>query len=1210
MASSQKETLKTLQGMQTLMGSLTTTVGSLTTALAGMGKPIEEGNKSLKRWGDSLHDIIFSTEEGISNYKEILTLTTKLHRIDVSDAKEREKVVSYLGKLNKEYEKAKKFHEKDEVELKKIEKVQEAIGKAMKANIKNADDFTKAIEGVTESVEEAKGVIEDISFSKQVAEAKGVGKAFDDSIGGAIRAFKVLDNFGFKGLFGNLANMQAQVKRLKAETISSGKERMKQDLFDKKRSGENTAVKKGHADLLSFNADKRAAGFAKLQGVYSAKGMSEGDRSAVVRQLSGKTGVAGMLDRALMGRALKSTASGGGGMLGKMGMGLMSEGGGSMLGGAMGAIAGPAAALYGILQLFQQGFDRNKDIYSKLGKGGIVQGGGKMGANYNEWSRALEPGGYGMGGQGKGAARYYDLDFEKMSDMMKTVVESGQAVQTKYGKVNDGMTSDDAIGASRASNIYSGVVRNGAMFGKNIGLDTTESTQLTMKLLHEFSLSMGEVEDMFVHIGKAVQSTGISVVSYLKLLDDVTSEFDKLNKSLNFTCGLMLLLGKNATYTTDDISKMVKGLEGDKKTYEQSIFAYIQMGDKGRLGFAESKQAKYRATGAKLLADGTIKNTTAEEMEKATDEALRNKVTPGHPEETAAMEMFLKQRNQGKLAIKDHSPIGLATQEALTGETPESKIAKQLSLLKVAMHGNAKLSDFIQASDSARNRVQSLSKTGEFLEVGKNLNLHPEDLTTHLGQAGHQILAGITEAARMNPDTEEGKAARAQFSNINSKGWKDINKNLDTGKDITEMKPVQDTINNLFSQRLSDVISDADVKAAKKTAEENQSYITGPLDYIKKALKALVEHIVTLLEECVNFFNLTLFKTDKQTLQEQKDRADKYAAFGPSAEQGPIDKIRDAASNARTPEEKKNLTEVADTVEEAQTVAKSRFTGTQEGNALQGEIHNTLAQDIHALAIVPSNTTLEDLRLKMGYAKATQADSIKKDQKIFSGETTTSYDSNDTDAPPFRKDMLDTIRQGETRGLTDDQAYNKKNVVTKDRPASQAYGAYQMMPNVAEKLGNQYQVGGHSFDKNLFLGVGHSPAESIAYQRQLASAYLDEIEGQSNYTHGPHKTAYELASYAEGGTKMDAVLASARDKHQDWLTEAATDPTLAKHGNLSMVQSELNKVLPGNTYHITTTNNSVEIAANTNQGNPLPGHAGETAPAPAHARPYSPWTNQ
>ena len=91
---------------------------------------------------------------------------------------------------------------------------------------------------------------------------------------------------------------------------------------------------------------------------------------------------------------------------------------------------------------------------------------------------------------------------------------------------------------------------------------------------------------------------------------------------------------------------------------------------------------------------------------------------------------------------------------------------------------------------------------------------------------------------------------------------------------------------------------------------------------------------------------------------------------------------------------------------------------------------------------------------------------------------------------------------------------------------------------------------------------------------------------------------------------MDAVLASARDKHQDWLTEAATDPTLAKHGNLSMVQSELNKVLPGNTYHITTTNNSVEIAANTNQGNPLPGHAGETAPAPAHARPYSPWTNQ
>ena len=874
-----KETLTALQGMQAVLGPVASAVDALHKKLADMSDPIVDGQKALKQWGDSLQHIVDTTAEGVDNYKEILSLTTRLRRMDVTAKGSQDKTLGYLKELQESYEKAAGFHSHEVEESKKILKVQTAITAAIKAATGSAEEFKEALKKVADTTKEAGEALEDISFSKQIKEAKGWGVAFENSVGGVLNSFKVLDNFGFKGLFGNLAAMQTQIKRLKDETKNAGKERMKQDLFGRKRGEENRAIKSGFSDLTSFDKSKKVAGFAKLQGAY--RGMNEGDRSVMIRQLSGKTGATGVLDRFLMKKAM---ASGGGGLMGKVGMGLMSEGGGSILGGAMGAAAGPIAAIYGILQIASKGFERNKDIYSKLGGGGIVQS-GNMGQTYDNWSHALSAGG---AGQGASSARYFDLDFEKMTDLMKEVIESGQAVQNKYGMINGGMSPDQALTGGRATNVYSGIVRNAAMFGKNVGLDSGQSAKLTMKLMHDFSLSMGEVEDMFIHVDKAVQVTGISTVAYIKLIDDVTSQFDKLNKSLSFTCGLMLILGKNAKYTDDDIKGMVQGLTGEKKPYEQSVYAYGLLSDKERKGVALSRQSQYQREGVEV--ENTF-HLNKGDSENLTKEQLQHMVDAGHPEQQALMTRFVNDRDRGRSAMKDPSAFGLATQDETFGQDLRSRMTTQASLLQSIMPKGTHLSDFMGGTKGAEKRIDALQSDPRYSLMAQHFNLTPGGLSAKYGAAGQQIMSSVTSAATMGG--KEGEAARAKFPSTTPTGWKEIREALAAGKSVSQTKAGQGILANIGASDFAEIITKAEEKAAEEKAKENQSYITSPLDRIEKLLKSVVDNLVTILQKIVNFFNFQfLGKNTYQTVQANKRAAADYIQNQLPGDQEKLNKLK------------------------------------------------------------------------------------------------------------------------------------------------------------------------------------------------------------------------------------------------------------------------------------------------------------------------------
>jgi hypothetical protein len=1077
-----RETLETLKGMKTILGDNLSVAADLKIVLDQMYNPIEKSEKVLKDWGDSLHHVADFVSDGIDKFKQLNALTMRIHRLDAEDVKNKEKSIKLLRDLKAEYTDLKTLHTGDLKKLQDIDKVLNSIGEAEGAVATGAADISDKLKAAAENARGVNEAFDDMDYSKPIASAHKLGKSLDDGISGALRGLKLLDNFGFKGLFGNLANMQMKIKQIKEETIKSGQARAGQY---------NRAAGSAYKEFTSGDVMRREEGFSQLGGLYKNAETPEA-RAGLVRQLSGKTGVTGMLDRALGKRALAAAGGGNLGFAGKMGMGLMESGGGSVLGGAAMQMAGPMAAIYGLVQLFSKGFERNKEIYSKLGGGGIVQR-GNMGANYNKWSNALSAGGLG---QGPGSARYFDLNFEKMTDLMKEVIESGQAVQNKYGMINGGMSPDQALTGGRATNVYSGIVRNAAMFGKNIGLDSGESAKLTMKLMHDFSLSMGEVEDMFIGIDKAVQVTGISTIAYLKLIDDVTSQFDKLNKSLNYTCGLMLLLGNNAKYTDDDIKGMVKGLTGNKKPYEQAIYGYQMAGPQGREELAKARQTQYRRTGAGLekelgLGEGALEGMTREQ--------IQNMVASGHPEQQALATRYLNDRNRGRSAMAKHGAFDLATQDELYGHDIRSDTTTQLSLLNSILPKGTHISDFIGGTKGAENRVQNLMSNKEFMGKANYLNISPEGISAKLGAAGQQIIGGISAAATTGG--KEGEAARGKFTNISAGGWKEIRDALAEGKGISGTKAVQGALSGLGADQLGDVIVDAEEKAAAEKAKQNQSFITTPLDRINKSLDSIVENLITLLQKAVNFFNWNILGKDAyQAAKQNKEEAENYRQnqmpMDKTALGGVLKTVRGGMEKPYTAEKGKHLHDALGEI----------YLNSKE---LLGHLgHDTVSSDArkeanNALAFLFSPKRnfkdigdVNDAKSRITNALKSVTDSEAAGEKANANMLSTSKEKTTetgaTGADGTGMELLAAQRQQESGGTGDTRllsgGYMKNVKDSWNDPKSNSYkGLHAQYKTVEEALADtpiglaqtkpstaKHIMGraGLKFDKDMFMGTG------------------------------------------------------------------------------------------------------------------------------------------
>lgn len=839
-----------LRDLNTVLTSLDARVEAVGANIGAMTDPIVEATRKWKDYASSVEETVDSTEDMLALQKQLTSQAIKLKRVQIDDLKNTESMTKALKAMAEGYAKLSNSplvsKKQQDDALARLGKVNALIGK-MGGTIDAS--LVSEFEAFVGGIKEAQRELEKLDFAKPISGMDRLGKAFD----GMVKGLTVLDNHGFKGMFGRIQTMRNNISKMQEDFEKMGKQKTENLV---KRG----VISQSMADQMADPRTRRA-GVGQLASSYAASG----DQAGMLRMLSGKTGMVGGMDRWLIKRALGAAAGGGGGVMGRIGGSLLGAGGGSVMGG-MGAMAmraaGPISAITAVLELLQQGTDRNKSVYEKLGKGGLVGSGSTKDA-YQEWNNSLTSKGTGFG---SGTGTFYGINFEKALDIMKEVVESGQTI----GGMSKGRNIDQVIGGGRATDVYSGVMRNAAIFGKSSGMGETEAAQNTMKFMHEFNLSMGEVEDMFINIGKATKVTGISTTKYLNLIDGITGQFDKMNKSLNYTVGLLNTLGRNAKYTAEDIQGMVKGLMGEKKDLTLSTFAYQQMGGEGRKNYANALQGTADKTANEVAKALGI---SPEEAAKLNDNDLLNSVKPGEKDQQALVNRYIQERLRARATKANvNNPLGMASVDMNLGENAQASVVKNLSLLQTTMResGGGGLLNLMGNSKGAMSAKSNLASSPVLAEMSKVLGVDAPSALRYMDKAMNQMSGQFNVAS----GTGEEAALAQQKLGLSPAQVAALQEQTKGGVSAEKTQVFKDWFEHSGIAGMGEVITEEMRTEAKDKAEENQRFITGPMDYIKKALAALVDNLIKLLTTIVNWANFSMFETDaaKQAKNEESAR--------------------------------------------------------------------------------------------------------------------------------------------------------------------------------------------------------------------------------------------------------------------------------------------------------------------------------------------------
>ena len=163
-----------------------------------------------------------------------------------------------------------------------------------------------------------------------------------------------------------------------------------------------------------------------------------------------------------------------------------------------------------------------------------------------------------------------------------------------------GETAD--TGAGFLGGVFGEFQRNAMVAGRGAGLTDQETVVRMTKMIHEMRQTFEATSDFLFNVNTQARAAGISTVKYLSVIDDLTSLFDKMNKSFAESVSLVQSLGMAGTATADDISDMAKALTGagENKTIEQNAAGFSFMSKDQRTTLVASVQKSVNEADAAL----------------------------------------------------------------------------------------------------------------------------------------------------------------------------------------------------------------------------------------------------------------------------------------------------------------------------------------------------------------------------------------------------------------------------------------------------------------------------------------------------------------------------------------------------------------------------------------------------------------------------------
>jgi hypothetical protein len=362
-----------------------------------------------------------------------------------------------------------------------------------------------------------------------------------------------------------------------------------EDTFRKRR-----AMQEVREERRTYKAASAAAAGAKFKDIGLDVGIGPQRSPQMARDrdygdLAKQMGARGWIDKNLTARAMRAraiAAAPGGqqpGLMGRTGIGLM-EAGGTVMGGAaeggigaIASVAGPVAAIYAVGKTI-------KDLYDKIAITNQAIEKGMGGALFTP----------GMtGGQALNTVRQnlsapslfnaYGQNLERNLAIAQAMQEQGLDItELSAGDITHKRLAGGGrpnTGEGFLGGAFGEFQRTAMQAGRGAGLTDTQSVVRMTKMIQEMRQTFEATHDFFYSINSQARAAGISTTKYLSIIDDLTGQFDKLNKSFNETVSIVQALGASGTNTADKIESMAKALTGagETKTLEQKAFAFTQM---------------------------------------------------------------------------------------------------------------------------------------------------------------------------------------------------------------------------------------------------------------------------------------------------------------------------------------------------------------------------------------------------------------------------------------------------------------------------------------------------------------------------------------------------------------------------------------------------------------------------------------------------------
>jgi hypothetical protein len=475
-------------------------------------------------------------------------------------------------------------------EAKKARHELEQIADLYESALKSAKDNTKESRAMSSNLGQIRKLMKELPKDGALLEnqLQGVADVFDKASRNAKDLVKSMSNLSRTG-----AAMKGGLGIMSAMGIGRGLNAKVERRFEQVEAVKN-AIKESKelrfAATTKHMLEKRAKGIEEIRGMKAkgglwadpdsgdvmdlmdeAGGLTKGGRDVLARKMGFKPGSKKYMDF-IAGEEAGGAAAGG--QVGAAYSAAMGEGGGAIAGAMEGLENGltelaalapeiiiPLEALAGVIELLVKVFDayvkQNQEIEKNIGKGGLfTQPGVGAGEAFARARYALTP------NVGRGVP--LGVSFERNMAIAGAMANAGFNPAGSFGgseAANQGPGSFGEFmkgGLGEVQRIVMGAGRVG-------GLTDQEGVEQVMKLLSEYRETIASSEEFMANLNKDTQAAGISTTKYLKIIDDVSSHFDKMGKSLDQVTGVMRELSRYGAISSESLKDMMEFLSAGQQ---------------------------------------------------------------------------------------------------------------------------------------------------------------------------------------------------------------------------------------------------------------------------------------------------------------------------------------------------------------------------------------------------------------------------------------------------------------------------------------------------------------------------------------------------------------------------------------------------------------------------------------------------------------------